>query len=97
VLRSLPEKVARNLFIALHVPIFGYLIWASSVGPPAVKTGTEIILSLFMLIHSVIHWRLRNRESYEFKRIDSQFYIYGSAVFAGLFLINRILNRDGAF
>ena len=89
VLRALPEPLARDLFVVLHVPLFAVLIallWHASA---RVRSASRTVFAGFLVVHAAIHHRLSDHPLYQFDGILSQGLIFGAAVAGALFLLSH--------
>ena len=85
-LRTLPDITASSLFVGLHFPLFFTFFYFGHHKSLKVKTIFRVSVSLFLLVHSVLHFRLSNHGQYQFEGLVSNFYIYGAAVFGTAFI-----------
>jgi hypothetical protein len=86
VLRTLPEDLARHVFIGLHVPLFALLVWLTSHSQPRVREGSRIALAAFLVIHAGLHWRLSDDALYTFHDGLSQALIATAGICGALYL-----------
>ncbi len=91
VLRGMPDDVARQAFILLHVPLFAVLLWLISASDPSLRHYSTLGLDAFMVVHAGLHWRLSAHPKYEFHEAYSRSLIYGTALLAGLHLALKLL------
>ncbi len=70
------------VFILIHIPLFGLVLWASFIGVAGTTNVFQIAFSMFCIIHIFLHKLNENHPAYEFKNPLSQFLIWGSG-FAG--------------
>lgn len=75
--RKLPEHIASALFIGVHVPVLALLMGLAHHEISIVQQGTRISISLFLVVHEILHKRLENHSKYTFHSLLSQFLIYG--------------------
>jgi hypothetical protein len=80
VLRSLPDPVAQNAFVLLHVPLVAFLAWAGWHANAAVRTAARVGVAAFTVVHAGLHWRLSGDPLYTFHEPASVFLIYGGIV-----------------
>ena len=86
ILRQLPEAIAYPVFLLLHVPLIFAILWFSKHRNAVIKKMTQYVFAVFLLVHALLHFRLRNDPAYEFSAWSSDSLIYGAAVFAALFI-----------
>lgn len=91
ILRSLGDEHGRWWFVALHVPLFGALIGLTHHAQPGVQRASRMALSIFCIVHALLHLRLRNDPLSTFSSPWSWGLIMGPAVLgaAYLFVITR--------
>lgn len=92
VLRGLPEAVARDAFVALHVPLFAALIWATHLPRAPWREAARLALMIFLMIHLGLHWRLSDHPLHSFDSPLSWALIGGGA-FCGLAYTLLVLRR----
>ncbi len=80
VLRSLPESIAQDAFVLLHVPLVAVLAWLGWHREPAVRAGSRLALAAFTIVHAGLHWRLSDDPLYTFHSATSVALIYGTIV-----------------
>lgn len=82
-LRDLPDDGAMQVFIWLHVPLFGLIAWLTHHGESGVRLWSRGVLSIFLIVHAGLHFRLSTSPLYTFDSALSVVLIYGAAL-AGL-------------
>lgn len=87
ILRNRSEKVGADLFVVLHIPLFALFIWLGAHPYEGLRTGFQIAVDLFAIIHIWLHHLFRNHPEYRFQQPLSRFYIWGSGVVGLLHLI----------
>ena len=93
VLRSLPEAVAANSFVALHVPLFALLVWLTHHPMPRLRDGSRMALMVFLIIHVGLHLRLSGHALYTFHSLLSQLLIFGAGLCGALYLWAAVRQR----
>lgn len=97
VLRSLPSEQARDWFVWLHVPLFGFLIWITHHPKLRVRTLCRALVAVFFVIHALLHYRLSDHPLYTFSGMTSNALIYGGALCGLVFLLFLwTVRRDAA-
>ena len=86
VLRDLPEELARQSFVALHVPLFVILIWLTAHPQPRLREGSRLALAAFLVIHVGLHLRLSDHPLYTFHGLLSQAIIFGAGLCGAIYL-----------
>ena len=83
VLRDWAEPLARDVFVAVHVPLFAALVWATHQSSSVWRQRSRLVLMVFLVIHLGLHWRLSAHPLYTFHSALSWGLIAGGA-FCGL-------------
>jgi hypothetical protein len=80
-LSALPDKLGRQLFVLLHIPIFAFTIAFAAQEATAVHpTGFRIGYDGFSIGHLAAHYILRNHPLNTMRGWDSWIPIVGSAI-----------------
>jgi hypothetical protein len=82
VLRTMSNETARQAFVLLHVPLLATIFFLLGHPSDRVRLWTMVSLSVFIVAHAGLHWRLESRPEYAFTTTHSRILIYGPAVFA---------------
>ena len=86
ILQSLPELVAMNTFILLHIPLFAALVALVASTNAVLRKRSRLGLSMFLIVHALLHLWFRNDVNYEFASAMSNILIFGGAIFGALYL-----------
>ena len=95
VLRSLPEALAANTFVAVHVPLFAVLVWLTHHPQPRWREASRLVLMSFLIIHVGLHLRLSGHALYTFHSPLSKALILGGGVCSALYLLAVARQRWG--
>ncbi len=87
VLRRMPEEIAREAFVLVHVPLVAVLLWLFAHAAPAVRLTSQAALDAFMIAHAAIHYRLAGHVLYDFASRASRSLIFGGALVGALHLL----------
>lgn len=79
-LRDLPNEKAMQVFVWLHVPLFGGIAWLTHHRTPCVRWWSRIAFSAFLIVHAGLHFRLSDNPLYTFDSPLSIVLIYGAAI-----------------
>ena len=86
-LRALPEPLAREAFVALHVPLFALLVWLCHHPLRFLREGSRMALAAFLVVHVGLHLRLQTHPLYHFHGALSQALIFGGGICGLLYLL----------
>ena len=86
VLHSLPDDLAMNVFVLLHIPLFAVLLALVSSTNDQLRKQSRLGVSIFLVIHAGLHLWFMNDIGYEFASTVSNVLIFGGAVIGGLHL-----------
>lgn len=78
VLRAMHEDLARQVFVALHIPLFALLIWLTSHPHSQIREYSRAALAAFLVIHVGLHARLSDHALYTFHSPMSVAVIWGA-------------------
>lgn len=90
-LRELAEPLARDAFVAVHVPLFAALVWATQ--GPRWREAARLALMLFLVIHVGLHWRLSSHPLYTFHSALSWALILGGGLCGLLYTVLGLRRR----
>lgn len=86
ILNNLPEQIARNIFVILHVPLFVIILGLTFNEKPVVKEWSRIAFSMFLIIHAGLHKLLENHPLYSFYSPISKGLIFGAGLLGFMYL-----------
>lgn len=86
-LRDLDDAIAGNWFVALHFPIFMAFIYFIRHPTQRVRQTFRLLVSIFLVVHSVLHFRLSNHPQYHFDSLISNIYIYAAGMLGFVYLL----------
>lgn len=89
----LAPEVAKLTFILAHIPIFAVLVALISSSKVTVRNKTKFGVSVFLVVHGLLHAVFIGHANYEFSSWLSNLLIFGGAFFGGAHLF---LNRSKA-
>jgi hypothetical protein len=82
-LSALPDKLSRNIFIVLHIPLFFWIFQELLEGDMIFRKGFDV----FLIIHLIAHLLFLMHSKNEFRDLLSWSIISGAAIFGALDLI----------
>jgi hypothetical protein len=85
-LASLPDDTAMWVFIAAHVPLFAILIALVASNDQRVRGLSRIGISVFLVVHGLLHALSSGEPTYEFSSRLSHLLIFGGSVLGALYL-----------
>ncbi|MGY6553525.1 MAG: DUF6713 family protein [Wenzhouxiangella sp.] len=88
VLRVLPEVEAMQMFIWLHVPLFGMIAWLTHHKDQSIRFWSRAVFSAFLIVHAGLHFRLSANPLYTFDTLLSIVLIYGGALSGLAYLVS---------
>ncbi len=94
ILRDLPNSQAMSWFILLHVPLFSVIIHLLYSNNTSIRHKSRIAFSMFLIIHSLLHYRLSDNELYTFHSPLSITMIYGGALCGAIYLLLAYVNKS---
>ena len=94
ILRSLPDPVAEQYFVLLHVPLMAVLLHLSFGDDRIVSLRTRALICAFGPIHALLHGSLSDHPQYSFDSPLSLGLIAGYAVAGMAYLLLRALVRE---
>lgn len=80
----LPEKTAEQVFIWAHVPLFLLLFLFGGFDP---YSTTAFWISVFSIVHILLHIGFRKHPDYEFNNLSSWAIIIATGLFGALHLL----------
>lgn len=93
ILRSLPEPLAAQAFVAVHVPLFAALIWLTQHPKLSLRSVARMALMVFLVVHVFLHWRLSGHALYSFHSPLSIVLIWGGGLMGLLYCITSLRQR----
>jgi hypothetical protein len=96
VLRSMDDAIARNWFVAIHVPLFAVVIWLAFHQNKSVREKARCGLAAFSVVHALLHYRLRSDPLSAFDSPLSIALIGGAALFGAAYLLMRMRSTRAA-
>jgi hypothetical protein len=87
ILRNLPEQMASDIFVILHIPLLAILLWLTNHESLIVRDRSKVIVAAFLLVHTGLHQRLQHHPDYTFNSLLAGSLIYGGGLFGLLYLI----------
>ena len=93
-LRDLPDPLACDLFVLLHVPLLALLLWLTFHPRERIRDGSRLALGLFLIVHVGLHLNLQDHPAYSFFSPLSLGLIYGGGLLGlGYLLVTLAASR----
>jgi hypothetical protein len=93
VLREMPEALASQCFVAIHVPLFVLCVGFAYHPASNAQIVSRVAISAFAIVHAGLHFRLRNDPLNLFESTLSLGLIYGPALLGVCYLWMRWRSR----
>ena len=86
ILRNLPEQVASDTFVLLHIPLITILLWLTNHESVRIRSWSRIAVATFLIIHAGLHTLLDHHPDYTFHSLLSLSLIYGGGLLGLMYL-----------
>ncbi len=83
----LPDEIGMIIFVLIHIPLFAVLIALVSNTNDKIRIRSRLGISIFLILHSVLHTLFMNHADYEFSSMLSNGLIFGGALFGLMYLL----------
>lgn len=83
----LSEEYGMMVFLVFHIPFFAVLIALVSIKNDKIRIPGKLAVSLFLIVHSVLHVAFMSHAEYEFSTVLSNVLIFGGAFFGIVYLL----------
>lgn len=83
----LSEESGRTIFVLIHIPLFAVLIGLISSQNELIRQRTKFWISVFLIIHGLLHAAFITHEHYEFESLLSNVLIFGGAICGLLYVV----------
>ena len=82
----LSNEIGMIVFMLIHIPLFAILIALVSSTHDRIRIRSRLGISIFLIIHGVLHTLFINHADYEFSSMLSNVLIWGGALFGLVYL-----------
>ncbi|MDH5257022.1 MAG: hypothetical protein OEX07_03410 [Gammaproteobacteria bacterium] len=89
----LSDEYGEMAFIFIHIPLFAILIALVASSNDKVRTRSRVGISVFLVIHGLLHVLFMGNVSYEFASTLSNVLIFGGAIFGAVFLLLDFIDK----
>ncbi len=83
----LPDEIGMIIFVLIHIPLFAVLIALVSNTNDKIRIRSRLGISIFLILHSVLHALFMNHADYEFSSMLSNVLIFGGGLLGLLYLL----------
>ena len=92
-LAHLGDKMGRDLFVLLHIPIMTAVFWFSAHKSVRVRRRAQLSFDAFLFVHALVHFGFSGHKLYEFSGTWSHLIIIGAGVLGALHGALLTLNK----
>jgi hypothetical protein len=85
------------VFLLIHIPLFAVLVALIASLDQTVRYRSRIIISLFLIIHGVLHLLFMRHTAYEFLTVYSNFLIFGGAFWGLAHVVLEFVDKKKSF
>jgi len=89
----LPDEYGELAFIFIHIPLFAILIALVASSNDKIRSLSRFGISIFLVIHGLLHVVFMGNASYEFTSALSNVLIFGGAIFGAVFLLLDFMDK----
>ena len=89
----LSDEYGEMIFIFIHIPLFAILIALVASSNDKIRTRSRVGISVFLVIHGLLHVLFMGNVSYEFASTLSNVLIFGGAIFGAVFLLLDFIDK----
>ncbi|MFD0949163.1 DUF6713 family protein [Paraperlucidibaca wandonensis] len=82
----LEPEIGRVIFVSMHVPIFAIVLGWLSSRVPRRAIAAQFWVSVFLVVHVVLHLAFGSQSAYSFDGVLSNSLIFGSAICGATYL-----------
>ncbi|MBT6340059.1 MAG: hypothetical protein HOJ48_12265 [Desulfobacula sp.] len=93
----LPDEYGMMVFLVFHIPFFAGLIALVSIQNDKIRIPSKLAISLFLIVHSVLHVVFMSHADYEFSSVLSNALIFGGALFGIVYLLYQYNFKEMLF
>jgi len=87
ILGDLPNAIASNIFVALHVPLFTVIFWLGFNEQSKIRAWSRIGFAAFLIFHALLHKSFEHHPLYTFNSPLSLGLIFGGGLLGLVYLI----------
>jgi len=95
ILKDMPDEKAYKIFTLFHFPLYFSIFMVLVLGGNSATNTLYLILDIFLIGHSIIHFCFRKNPNNRFSSLFSKAIIYSLAILAILHLLLILFNHFG--
>ena len=80
------DPTAEAVFIALHIPLFALIFWLTGHRARRLRTASQRVVDVFLIIHAGLHAVLSGDADYPFETPLADLIIFGGAAVGAVHL-----------
>jgi hypothetical protein len=85
--KLLPDEYGMIIFLFIHIPLFATLIALVASTNDKIRIRSRLFISIFFVLHGVLHALFIGNAGYEFASIFSNIIIFGGAILGIIYLL----------
>ena len=93
-LRLLEDSVGQFAFVVAHVPLFAIVIGLVASLNLRRRRVARIVVSIFLVVHTILHWLFSDHPHYEFDSMLSSALIVGAGICGATYLFLDWRSKD---
>ena len=82
----LPDEIGAVVFLFSHILLFSVVVALIASTNEKVRNRSRVIISVFLIVHGILHSLFSGSKAYEFTSLASSILIYGGAALGAIFL-----------
>ena len=90
----LPDEYGTIVFLFIHVPLFAVLMALVASTNEKIRIRSRIGISIFCIIHGLLHALFRGNTNYEFAHLSSNTLIFGAAFLGTIYLFLEYVEKQ---
>lgn len=90
---GLSNEYGEIAFMLIHIPLFTILIALVASTNDKIRIRSRFGISIFLIIHGLLHLLFMGNTSYEFTSTLSNILIFGGAIFGAVFLLLDFIGK----
>lgn len=83
----LSDEYGFIVFLLFHVPLFAILVGLISSLNRKIRTRSRLVISIFLIVHGILHLLFIGHDKYEFTTVYSNILIFGGALCGLIYIL----------